>query len=86
MRLSSVRNAASTSLINLRADAATLRISCTLPRAMASRMGGPYGGTGPDSALANFEIDLRGLAGFLDLEVGISLLRNVRLLAGLRVT
>jgi hypothetical protein len=82
MRLSSVCNAASASLMNLRADTATLRISCTLPRATAPRMASPYGGTGPDSGRASFEADLLGLAGFLDFEVGISLLHVICLLAG----
>jgi len=39
-------------------------------------MGGPYGGTAPDAALIDFEVDLRGLAVFVLLEVAISFLHK----------
>src|SRR5215510_10605465 len=50
--LSSCLSAACTSATHLRALAAVFFISCTSPRAIAPRIGSPYGGTGPVSGLA----------------------------------
>ena len=55
--LSSLSSADCTSDIHLRAEAATFFISCASPRAIACRMGSPYGGTAPLSAFKDFLLD-----------------------------
>src|SRR6185369_13214048 len=57
MALSSCLSADCTSLTHLRAFAATFFISCTSPRAIAPRIGSPYGGNAPVSGLAATRAD-----------------------------
>src|SRR6185369_12345702 len=70
MALSSCLSADCTSATHFRALAAVFFISCTSPRAIAPRIGSPYGGTGPVSdraALLDFLVDFL----VADLRVGI---------------